>query len=83
MDKTQMQVMSVDIGELPMEQTLCCFQFIGPKGKELFLLGSLVFINNAFHVKEYSKDRYLIAKNFTAFQYIYNENGGFYFLKNK
>lgn len=70
-------------GDLPMEDTLCVFKFKPTNGSslELLILGSLCF-KEKFYVKQYGKkDTFFLPSNFSHYQPIGNEAGGFYFIK--
>lgn len=71
----------MDYRTLPFEGSLCIFKAVLYVG---MILGSLeTDEDNKFIVKEYKTGRIYDVLNFSHFQYVLNERGGFYYLTNK
>jgi hypothetical protein len=80
MAENKMILMSPKTGDLPMESNLCVFRF--ESDKDIFILGVLLFKEKEgkFIVKRYGKEEIFDAELFQSYQYVLNENGGYYFV---
>jgi hypothetical protein len=78
-----MQVMNIEIGEMPIEQTLCIFKFNQEYLTGRYILGSLYFENNEFVVVEYLHQNKYDARDFTRYQQIQEDNGQVIYYSNR